>query len=331
LLDVVRIEAPDDVPARDEATIDIALLDMNCGYANVGHDAIVEIVRDATRELAADLDARHLRVRVLSYAVRDKHMVPDHAARRHRLYLGTGGPGHLDPRRNTAHRGTQEIAEDPGWEPALWALFDAVDADERAALYGVCHTFGLICRWSGVAEPALRGPEKGGPMSGVGTNVMTPEGLDHPWFARMAAYAPGVAVPVLDSRHYDLLPSGSMRAGATPIAFESAVADGAPGEALTMLEIAREPDGTPRFFAVNSHPEIAEADRVAALLERMLAEGTIDRAVYEQRVAILPVLRDDRSGHRLWVGRVVFADLVRDRLTRIVRDVPPNAPSNAQD
>jgi hypothetical protein len=320
LVEVVRIEAPGDVLPPDRGAIDVALLDMNCGYANVGHGAIVAIVDDATTELAPALEARGLRVRVFSYAVRDKLMVPDHATGRHRLYLGTGGPGHLDPRRNNLDRGTVEIAEDPAWETPLWALFDAVAADERAALYGVCHTFGLICRWSGVAEPMLRGAEKGGPMSGVGTNVLTPEALEHPWFARMAEFASQNGVPVLDSRHYDLLPSGSMRPGATPIAFEAAVSDGLPGEALTMLEIAREPDGTPRFFAVNSHPEISDAERVGALLEAMLANGTIDRAVYEQRRAILPVLREDRSDHRLWVGRVAFTDLVRDRLARIVRD-----------
>lgn len=317
---MIRVEAPGDLPPRDDCAIDVALLDMNCGYANVGHAAIAGIVAEAAAELAPELEARGLRVRVLSYAVRDKLMVPDHGARRHRMYLGTGGPGHLDPRRNNAERGTAEIAEDPAWEPRLWALFDAVAEDERAALYGVCHTFGLICRWSGVAEPVLRGPEKGGPMSGVGTNVLTSAALDHPWFARMAAYAaPHAGVPVLDSRHYDLLPTGSMRAGASPIAFEAAVSDGVAGEALTMLEIAHDADGMPRFFAVNSHPEISDADRVGALLERMLADGTIDRAVYDQRSAILPVLREDRSEHRLWVGRVAFTDLVRERLARIVR------------
>jgi hypothetical protein len=319
LTDLVRVRARGDSRAHDDTIIDIALLDMNCGYANVGHDAIALVIADAAAELASELAARGLRVRVLSYAVRDKLMVPDHGAGRHRLYLGTGGPGHLDPRRNNADRGSEEIDEDPAWEPHLWALFDAIAADERAALYGVCHTFGLICRWSGVAEPVLRGPEKGGPMGGVGTNVLTPQALEHPWFARMALYAPEAGVPVLDSRHYDLLPSGSMRAGATAIAYEAAMTEGIPGEALTMLEIAHDSDGMPRFFAVNSHPEISDADRVGALLERMLADGTIDRSVYEQRSAILPMLREDRSEHRLWVGRVAFTDLVRERLARIVR------------
>jgi len=318
LVDLVRIESADDLPTPDRSAIDVALLDMNCGYANVGHDAIVAIVGDAAAEHEAALRASGRRVRVLSYALRDKLMVPDHASRPADLYLGTGGPGHLDPRRNTASRGTQEVVEDPAWEPRLWELFDAIAADETAALYGVCHTFGLMCRWSGVAEPKLRGPEKGGPMSGIGTNVLTPQALDHPWFAKMAACGGDEFVPVLDSRHYDLLPTGKMRGGATPIAFEWDTTNMGPGDALTMLEIARERDGTPRFFAVNSHPEISEATKVSRFLDAMLASGTIDRESYEQRASILPVLRDDRTTERLCVGRLAFSDLVRDRIARLV-------------
>ena len=315
-----RIERADDVPAAEDRAIDVALLDMNAGYANVGHDAIVAIVRDAASEFDAELARNDLRVRVLSYAVRDRLVVPNHADGRHRLYLGTGGPGHLDPRRNVAPVGTVQIAEDPAWEAPLWNLFDAIACDERAALYGVCHTFGLLCRWSGAAEPVLRGPEKGGAMSGVGTNVLTPQAIAHPWFARLAGSGPAAAVvPVLDSRNYDLLPGASLPSGATAIAFESSRADDGPGEALTMLELARDPGGVPRLFGVNSHPEIGAPERIATLLDGMLERGTITTEVYEQRSAMLPMLRDDRREERLRVGRAVFSDLVRERLARLVR------------
>ena len=320
-VETFRIESSSDVPARDERALDVAVLDMNAGHANVGHDAIVAIVADCADELAEDLARTGRRVRVLSYAVRDKWVLPEHADGRHRLYVGTGGPGHLNPRENRRERAPEEILEDPRWEAPLWRLFDSVAADERAALYGVCHTFGLICRWSGIAQPALRGPEKGGPMSGVGTNVLTPEALAHPWFGRLGplAAAGRGTVPVLDSRHYDLLPCGTMRPGATAIAFESSPAGDGPGEALTMVEIARDPDGMPRFFAVNSHPEIGAPERVAELLQRLLARGAIDRTVYGQRSAMLPMLRDDRRSERLDVGRAVFTDLVHERLARLVR------------
>ncbi len=318
--DYARIERSADLPAARAQTIDVALLDMNAGYANVGHDAIVAIVRDATRDLDADLARQNLDVRVLSYAVRDRLMVPSHAWGRHRLYLGTGGPGHLDPRRNTAQNGALEIAENPAWEAPLWSLFDAIAADPQAALYGVCHTFGLLCRWSGAAEPALRGPEKGGAMSGVGSNVLTAEALAHPWFGRLAGAGaqPGL-VPVLDSRYYDLLPAATLPANVTPIAFETAPGGDGPGDALTMLELARDPDGTPRLFGVNSHPEIGAPERVAALLANLLANGTMTADVHAQRSAILPTLRDDRREERLRVGRAVFSDLVRDRMSRLVR------------
>jgi hypothetical protein len=310
-----RVERWADLPPADARTIDVAVLDMNHGLPNVGHDAIVATVRDAAQQLEPQLADAGRRVRVISYAVRDKLMVPRHDGR-HRLYLGTGGPGHPDPRRNTDERGEAEIREDPAWEPKVWELFDDIAGDDTAALYGVCHTFGLLCRWSGVAEPTLRPAEKGGKLSGVGVDELTPEALAHPWFG---ALADGLAEPrrvaVLESRYYDLLPSGAFPSGATPIAFESP-RDGQ-RRALTMVEFARDGD-MPRVFAVNNHPEIGAADRVAALLDAMLANGTITQDVYEARRAILPMLRDERSAERLRVARAVFSDLARVRLERLV-------------
>jgi len=319
--ETVRIERASDLPPIDADTIDVALLDMNHGYANVGHDSIVTIVRDATMALDEALAQEGRRVRVLSYAVRDQLMVPDHRSGRHRLYIGTGGPGHLDPRQNQTERGTVEIREDPAWEAALWRLFDDVAADEGSALYGVCHTFGLLCRWANVAEPVLRGAGKGGPSSGVGTNVLTAQALAHPWFARLADGAAGEThVPVLDSRYYDLIPtSHAAPSGMTAIAYESSESGG-PGEALTMFEFARERDAAvPRMFAVNGHPEIGAAERVAMLLERMLARGSITPEVYEERVALLPVLRSTLPAERLRVARRVFNDLIDRGLERLVR------------
>ncbi len=318
--EAVRVDDPSRAPAPDSAAIDVALLDMNAGFANVGHDAILAIVRDSALALHEELERSGRRLRVLSYPVRDKLAVPDHRRHRHDLYLGTGGPGHLDPRQNTADVGTLEIAEDPAWEAPLFRLFEEIAGDADAALFGVCHTFGLMCRWSGAAQPVLRGPEKGGPRSGVGTNVLTAQALAHAYFSRLARIASGNGtVPVLDSRHYDLIPQAPPPPGITPIAFESAVSGDGPGEALTMLEIEHDAAGHPRFFAVNSHPEIAAPERVAAILQKLLDSGEMTLEVYKQRVRVLPVLRDDRREERLRVGRVVFSDLVRERLASVLR------------
>ncbi|MBV9647137.1 MAG: hypothetical protein JO043_06725 [Candidatus Eremiobacteraeota bacterium] len=301
----------------DPRTIDVAVLDMNHGLPNVGHQAIIALLRDLAVELEPQLDAAELRIRAISYAVRHRLMVPHHDGR-HRLYLGTGGPGHLDPRRNTQNRGEAEILEDPAWEPRLWRLFDDIFADERAALYGVCHTFGLLCRWSQVAEPVLRSAEKGGKMSGVGNDALTDDALVHPWFARLSEdVASRDRVPVLESRYYDLVPNGNVPSGATVIAHEAHDDACSRVRALTMMEFARDGD-RPRIFAVNSHPEIGDADRVAALLGTMLAAGAITPEVYAARCAILPVLRSDRNTERLRVARTVFADLARLQLERLV-------------
>jgi hypothetical protein len=313
----VRIETAGDIPARDEHAVEVAVLDMNHGFPNVGHDAMVLAVRDiAQRLLAAEADSRR-RVRVLSYAVRDKLMLPDHADGRHRLYLGTGGPGHLDPRLNTHDHGDREICEDPAWEAPLWRLFEAIAVDRDAALFGVCHTFGLLCRWLGVARPVLRGPEKGGYRGGVGTNVLSRQALGHPWFGQLAAELESHEVAVLDSRYYDLVPTGiPFSTGVTPIAFESPTG----GEVLTMLEVARDRSGeAPRIFADNSHPEIGSAERLSELLERMLADGTITPEVYEARKAMLPALRTERRDARLRAARATFDDLVSRQLAGIVR------------
>ncbi len=316
---MVRVERPGDLPAADPAAIDVALLDMNHGYPNVGHDAMLAFLHDLASEYQDELDERGRTIRVLSYAIRDGLAIPDHASGRHHLYLGTGGPGHLDPRRNTSDDGAREIREDPSWEAPLWALFDAILADESASLYGVCHTFGLLCRWSGIAQPVLRGPEKGGAMSGVGADVLTGAGRAHPWFEPLLAELPGPVLPVLESRYYDLIPvASSFPAGMSPIAFESA-GEGGRGSALTMFEFARAADGaTPRVFAVNSHPEIGTPERVQGLLERLLLRGQINADVFRQRSGLLPVLRDDRRDQRLQVARFVFGDLIERKLHGLV-------------
>lgn len=301
----VRVERPEDVPPVEERAIDVAVLDMNHGWPNMGHDSLVHAVRDAVCDLLPVLDDAGLFLRLQSHEVRLKHMVPEPPGGRFSLYVGTGGPGHIDPRENDGvSEGSQGIREDPGWEPRLFALFDKIKADENAALLAVCHTFGVLCRWSGAARPVFRGPEKGGKSTGILENVLTPEARAHPWFSRFSADLPdGLRLRVVENRLFDLLPApGGLPGGVTPIGYEAGPG-GAPGEALTMMELARDPAGVmPRVFGVNHHPEIVDRFRQMMLLRQKRDRGEVTEGWFEERALILTTnYPDEDSDQRLHV------------------------------
>ena len=163
----VRADRPGDLPRPEPGTVDVHVLDMNHGWPNIGHDAIVMAVRSAACDLAHVLAAAGLRIRVVSSDVRRGFVVPPLPDAKGGLYLGTGGPGHIDPAFNDGGDGSQGIVESPAWESPLFTLFDAVHAHPDAALIGICHTFGVMSRWLGVADPVRRGPEKGGKSVGI--------------------------------------------------------------------------------------------------------------------------------------------------------------------
>ncbi len=275
---------------------------MHHGWPNLGHDAIVAAMQNAVCDIAAELEQAGLRVRVLSYDVRRGHAVPEAPGARHALYVGTGGPGHLDPRRNDGvSDGAQGIREDPAWEPALFRLFDRIRADEGAALLAVCHTFGVMCRWLGVADAVRRGPEKGGKSSGIVDNVLSDDAWSHPWFARFADALPGRRrFRVLDNRLYDLIPGPSLASsGVAAMAYEAAP-DGEAGEGITMIEVARMGDGVmPRILGVNHHPEVVNRPRLLVLLEEKYARGDVTREWYDERRATLTEPIADEWGDRL--------------------------------
>ncbi len=299
----VRVERPEDVPPLDDHVVDVAVLDMNHGWPNLGHDSLVHAVQDAACDLMPLVGASGLAVRVLSYDVRRSGMIPEKPGGRFALYIGTGGPGDLDPHRNDGSSdGTQGIDEDPSWEAPLFSLFDAIAADQDVALLAVCHSFGVMCRWSHVARPVLRGPDKGGKSTGVLENVLTAEALDHPWFRRFARDLPdGQRLRVVDNRLFDLIPEGPLPTGVVPIAHETAGVGGPRGEALTMLEFARDRGGVmPRVFGVNHHPEIVDRSRQLMLLRHKLDRGEVTPAWYAERVEILTrTYPDENSDQRL--------------------------------
>lgn len=318
------VAEPGAEPPPDPRVIDIAVLDMHHGWPNLGHGAIVSAMQNAVCDLVQPLVHGGLRFRVLSYDVRRAHAIPEPPGGRHALYIGTGGPGHLDPALNDGTtEGSQGILENPAWERPLFALFDAIRADDSAALLAVCHTFGVMCRWLGVADAVLRGPEKGGKSTGVVENVLTGAALAHPWFARFSEGLPDRRhFRILDNRLYDLVPTVVPASlGVTPLAYETDP-DGPAGEALTMCEVARAADGVmPRILGVNHHPEIINRPRLLVVLDRMLERGAVSSEWYEERRRTLTAPVADEWGDRLLnvSSSYTFMGPLRYHLYRLAR------------
>ena len=79
-------------PAPSREFIDVAILDMNHAWPNVGHDSLVHAVLEAAEELREMLVAAETKVRVISYDVRRSLEIPAAPNGQFRLYVGTGGP-----------------------------------------------------------------------------------------------------------------------------------------------------------------------------------------------------------------------------------------------
>lgn len=290
VFEYVRVERPEDLPAADPRAIEVAVLDMNHGWPNLGHDSLVHAVLEACCEAIATLEAAGLRVRVVSYDVRRSGLLPEAPGARHLLYLGTGGPGGIDPEGNDGvSPESQGVRENPAWQAPAFELFDAIRAHPTAALVAVCHTFGVLCRWSGAARPVLRGPGKG-KCTGVLENVLSGQAREHPWFGRLAALlGPAGRLRVVENRLFDLVPDlGRWPAWALPIGFETLGAGGPPGEAVTMIEFGRDREGVvPRVLAVNHHPEIVDRERQRLVLDQKRARGEVSEPWYRERLEIL--------------------------------------------
>jgi hypothetical protein len=323
VFEYARVERPEDLPAAEPRVVDVAVLDMNHGWPNLGHDSLVHAIQDAACDLIPLLEPAGLRIRAISFEIRRGHVIPEGPGGRFAVYVGTGGPGHLDPRRNDGQdAGAQGIREDWAWERPLYALFDSVADDPRAALLAVCHSFGVLCRWSGVARPALRGEEKGGKSAGVLENLLTPEARRHPWFGHLAREAPDRRIRIIDHRLFDLLPDAEALSRVTPIGYETLGVDGPPGAAITMIEWRRDAAGTmPRVFGVNHHPEIVDRTRQLLVLREKLARGEVTRQWAKEREQIMTTTYpDDARDHRLHLtSDFTFMGPLRFHLYRQIR------------
>lgn len=291
----IRVETPADIPSAQPDIVDVVVLDMNHRWPNMGHDAIVNAIGALGSRLTPFLGGK-LSLRVLSFDVRACLVIPESPGDRFQLYLGTGGPGHLDPLLNDGESfSSQGIKEDPSWQQPVYALFDSIKADPDAALIAVCHTFGVLCRWSGIARPVLRGLDKGGKSSGVVENVLTAAGLSHPWFKRFQEELPVKRhFKVIDSRLFDLIPDPEAKPdGAIALAFETG-SDHQPGEALTMAEFARDRNGImPRMLAVNHHPEVIDRTHAMTVLREKFARAEVSYQWYHERAAVLTAQLED--------------------------------------
>jgi hypothetical protein len=266
--------ATDSAPAAEPDCVDVALLDMHHGWPNVGHDSLVHAVLEIAQECRDALVDNGLKVRVISYDVRQRMLLPEGDGR-FALYIGTGGPGHLDPRRNDGvSEFSQGIRETDAWEAPLFKLFDAIFARPDAALIAVCHSFGLLCRWTGVAQAVLREQKS----SGIPLNALSDSAKRHPWFHEFAEQLPDHRhFRVVDNRLFDLMVADTC--GAECLAFENDDSG-----ALTMVELARDPDGVfPRILGMNHHPEIIDREHVLAVLEEKRRSGAVTDEWYEER------------------------------------------------
>ena len=284
-----RIEDTAAPLSGEPGAVDIALLDMNHGWHNLGHDAIVRNIEEMVLRLDPHLTEAGLRVRLFSFDVRKALAVPEPG--RFQIFVGTGGPGNLDPRLNDGSSdGAQGVDEDPSWESRLWRLFDSIAEDDTTSLFAVCHTFGVLCRWAGVARAQMRSAAKG-KSSGAVQNILSAEARRHPFFARLAEILPdGEHLRVTDNRLFDLIPEPGAfsRNGNIPIGYEGDQKDGTSGQALTMIELSRDRGGImPRILGVNHHPEIMDRHYIREVLEGKWARGEVSEEWYQERVQTL--------------------------------------------
>lgn len=289
-----RVDRPEDEPPPLRNVLDVAVLDMHHGFPNLGHASVVDRLMRIGQEERKRLGPGTPGVRVVSYDVRLGQAVPA-AAARFPLVVGTGGPGALDPRENDGVSPyAQGIREDPAWERLLWRFFDTLLAERGTAFLGICHSFGLLARWAGFGEAVVRPPEKG-KSAGVVTNVLTEAARRHPFFAGFHHASLGGRIQVLDSRLFDILPAGR---GPGVVLANEATPDGVPGEAITMAELDRFADGTPRVWAVNHHPEIGDAGEQRARLLRIADSRQISEEWLRERMQALEAWNASEAAER---------------------------------
>ena len=113
-----KVAPGETLPGPENGIVDVAVLDMHHGWPNLGHNSIVQAVREAACDFEPLIRKAQLKVRVFSFDVRQAGLLPEPPGGRFSIYLGTGGPGHIDPHMNDGlAEFSQGVREDPSWEP----------------------------------------------------------------------------------------------------------------------------------------------------------------------------------------------------------------------
>src|SRR5438552_1568856 len=303
----------DSIPPVECDRLDVAVLDMNHSWPNVGHDSVVRAILEAAAASREALVESGVKVRAISYDVRRRGLLPPNPDGRFTLYVGTGGPGHLDPRLNDGTtEWAQGVREQPSWEAPLFHLFDSILEHSNAALIGICHSFGLMCRWAGVARLVLRGEKSSGFLS----NVLSDAGTQHPWFSRFARALPDHRhFRVIDNRLFDLILDDTC--GVNCLAFEDE-----DSTAVTMLEFARDSRGEmPRVFGMNHHPEIIDREHVLQVLDEKRAHGEVTERWYRERAdTMTDLLQGENERQSRLTSEYTFLAPLRHYVSQIVAE-----------
>jgi len=307
------VRATDSVPDADRSRIDVAVLDMNHSWPNVGHDSVVHAIYEAAEASREGLKAAGVKVRAISFDVRRTGLLPADPDGRFSLYLGTGGPGHLDPRLNDGtSEWAQGVREEADWETPLFRLFDAIISHPKAALIGICHSFGLMCRWSQVAKPILRGEKSSGFLS----NMLADAATHHPWFQKFASELPDRRhFRIIDNRLFDLILEDP--SGVNCLSFEDENS-----AAVTMLEFARDAAGKmPRVFGMNHHPEIIDRDHVLEVLDEKRNHGEVSERWYQERASTMTdLLQGENERQSRLTSHYTFLGPLQHHVSQLIEE-----------
>ena len=286
-----RVERAGDLPPAEPDVIDVALLDMHHGWPNLGHDALVHAVQNAvcdlqTAWLPPDCGSACSPTTCGGATDPGAARGPSRHLRRH----GRAGP----PRSAMNDGRVARLAghrEDPRWEAPLFGLFDRIRADERRrAARGLPHLrrhVPLAGRRRG--RPARRRTRAARARASSRTCSRTrPQSTRGSGGSRAScpisgACACSTTVSTTSSRG-----PARCRTASTIIAHETLGVGGPRGEALTMVEFARDADGVmPRDLRREPPSRDREPAQAADDPAQALERGEVTPEWYAERVAAL--------------------------------------------